>query len=283
MTKFIAKQIHKCPNTKWRVLGIDPAPSNPSCVCFFDGEKLIFESFEVHELHQLLNILNDEPHVLITWDAPLTGPPLFKPGEAATYKKGDFTQRTIEAFFMRDSDVFKKQKGISTQGYSGCQHWTITKTLTGLPILGPYCQRDNLPFHHIESTKMELREDKPNIVEVHPALAMYLWLRGDKGITSWRYKGNRENAKNKSERCKLVYKKLKDKFNLELEGIHLPESVENGDKLDAFIAWVLGYFYALHNGTNKEKQVEVLGDEKKGSMLLPRDEDVFKGFSAFCS
>ena len=282
MVEKIVDLIQSGPKTEWQVLGVDPAPSKNSTVCYLGKKGPVFESLKANELLRLLKGIIKQDNILITWDAPLTGPPRILHPTDEPYDDSYFYTRQIEKYF-NNKDGCKTPDGINTRGYGGCPHWTITKAFTGLPLLGPYCKKgEDLPFQHIESTKEKLREDKPNIIEVHPALAMYLWLRSDKGIKSWRYKGTRENAENKRENCKLFYDKLKDKLHTELEGIQLPALVKDADELDAFVAWLLGYLYVFKEAENREKQVEVMGDQIKGSMLLPWDEKVFDGFSAFC-
>lgn len=257
---------------EFRVVGIDPAPSSDSVLCFYDGEELVFKSLTANKVLHFLQTCEGQGSVLITWDAPLTGPALFSTSDDRKYARGDFTQRDVEKFFMRKEYGHKPPSGINTQGYSGCQHWTITKALTGLPLLGPYCQRDDLPFHHIVSEEKKLRKDKPNIVEVHPALAIYLWIE----YFSTPFKVKNWNYKKEDDLRTTLLRHLR---NGPLENISKKldeDKIYSDDHLDAFVAWALGYYLA--NQVTTDPKVKVMGDQKRGSMLLPYIPEVFKAF-----
>lgn len=255
-----------------KIVGIDPAPGSDSVLCFYDGEKLVFKSLKANELFHFLKSCEAQKNVLITWDAPLTGPPLFPRTDERKYAKGDFTQRDIEKFFMRKGYGHKPPSGISTQGYSGCQHWTITKALTGLPLLGPYCQQDDLPFYHVVSAEEELTGDKPNIVEVHPALAIYLWIdyfSPPFKVENWNYKQD-DDVRTTLLRhlCTGPLENISKKLD--------KAKVYSDDHLDAFVAWALGHYLANQDTT--DPKVKVMGDQKRGSMLLPYVPQIFEGF-----
>lgn len=144
------EDIQASPGSDWRVVGVDPAPKKPSVICYLKDGQLLFKKLKIHEVLRLMNGLQNEGRVLITWDAPLTGPPVLNYGEKE-HNECYFYYRWIELYFSKYG-VVKTPKGISTLGYAGCPHWAITKAATGLPLVGPYCRKsEELPFHHIDS------------------------------------------------------------------------------------------------------------------------------------
>lgn len=220
------------------------------------GENgLTFKDLEHHELLHFIQSCKGKPEVLVVWDAPLTGPPELEHLTDENYPKGYFTKRWIEKYFTNKSGC-KTPTGISTRNYSELSHWTITKAFTGLPLLGPYCEKGQLPFNHLVSAKTEFSEDNPNIVETHPAVALYLWLRSalDFSDPTWKYKAGTN--------WKKIFPLLKERLNGFLP---TPERVKTHDELDAFVAWALG---CLFTG-GKKGEVQILGDRSTGSMLLP--------------
>lgn len=258
--------------SKWRVIGIDPAPKKPSAICYYDNENLVFKALKTHELLKLMNDLKSQKNILITWDAPLTGPPILEHG-GEEHPECYFYHRCIETFFRKNED-FKTPAGISTLGYAGCPHWAITKAATGLPILGPYCSRSEvLPFHHIVSDENRLSEQKPNIIEVHPAAAIYFGLHFSgqhEGIKDWRYK------KYKSVR-KELFEKLMATFFKDIPIKIDFGQIKSDDHLDAFVGWALGYLYAQ----GKKEEVQILGNRCTGSMLLPHNKGLTLDFYNF--
>lgn len=139
--------------------------------------------------------------------------------------------------------------------YSGCPHWTISRAALGYPILGEY-----------DKTEKELLFKKANssdktgllLAEVHPAVAMYIWL----GKRFQKYKGS---GLNKLEREACVQQNFKGIIDLlEKRSDFSFPTIEDDDQLDAFIAYLLGYLW-IH----KKDMVKLVGDEEKGSMLLP--------------
>ena len=115
-----------------RVISIDPAPAKPSTV--FDG--VCYSRKSASKLrHYLEEIACEGPDTLICWDAPLTGPVnSVRPGSC----RYDFTKRPIERFFSLAETGLKAPKGISVLGYGACPHWTISRSLLGLPTVGSY-------------------------------------------------------------------------------------------------------------------------------------------------
>ena len=268
------EDICKIGESDWRVVGVDPAPKKSSTICFYDGESLGFAALKAHKLLKLMKDLKSKEDVLITWDAPLTGPPILEHGDEE-HAECYFYFRWIE-HFLRTNGTYKPPTGISTLGYAGCPHWAITKAATGLPILGPYCaSSDDLPFHHVVSEKDKLCDKKANIIEVHPATAIYLGIYSSKEhneINDWRYKQYRGIQKE-------LFNKLMSTFFEDLQIKPCVDQIKSDDHLDAFVAWALGHLYV----TQSENQpvVRIMGNWKTGSMLLPWDKDLFSGFDAF--
>jgi hypothetical protein len=265
---FEATQIQPAPKMGWRVVGVDPAPANKSTVCFSCKSGLAFRDLKHQELLYFIQSCEEEFKVLVVWDAPLTGPPMLDHSSTKKYSEGYFTKRWIEKYFTNRSGC-KTPTGINTRSFSGLSHWTITKAFTGLPLLGPYCQKDQLPFNHLVSAKTELSEDKPNIVETHPAVAIYLWLKVTIKLndsSDWTYKGKSGEKKEiKKTNLELFTTSLKSKIEKMLELDFSNTSIENDNKLDAFAAWALGCFFT----EGKKDEVQILGDSCTGSMILP--------------
>jgi predicted nuclease with RNAse H fold len=251
-----------------RIVGIDVAPGKKSHV--FEGEERV-KQMDAQSLKYLLDDLKKSPKdVLIAWDAPLTGPTHLAETTKATRWKGDFTQRPIEAFFMRGEN--KPPEGVSVQGYAGCQHWTISRYLLGLPRVGRYDQREGkLPFSLVTSDVLPPKGK--NVVEVHPALALWLWLKGENGFSvrkTWQYK------KNDVELRGRLWKKLCEKAGRPISPAR--ENVPTDDEIDAVTAWLLAQSWV---SAKKALGVSVLGNEKTGALLLPKASQLKDGFDDF--
>ncbi|WP_282783259.1 hypothetical protein [Phaeodactylibacter xiamenensis] len=269
---------HEAPGTNWRVIGIDPAPSKKSVVCYYSGDNLSFKSFDAQQLHQFLEFCKQETsNAFLVWDAPLTGPKLLEPNTGKPYPEKNFSQRDIERFFGNSTEAYKTPKGINTLNYSGCQHWTITRAMTGLPKVGPYCQSDGLPFNHIENGKSFNKLKPPYIVETHPALAIFLLLKGGVSFDDpvWDYKNSINFPNSTSMTKEMKREKLLDALKQEID-IPAHDNVTSDDKLDALISWALGYQYLKQD--QKQPKVSIIGDSRTGSMLLPYDEAIFNKF-----
>jgi hypothetical protein len=227
-----------------KVVGIDVGPGKGAHIC--DGKTVFTRSPQ--ELRDYLDGLPE--NVLIAWDAPLTGP---TDPDDEKLAECDLTKRLIEKFFSTQ-DGEKTPDGISIGNYSNCSHWTITRRFLGLPRVGPYDAKD-LPF-----TLVETDAHKPKlgryVVEVHPAVALWLWCKSDEH-TIWRYKNKKDSA------CmQALIKTLNRKINIQI-------TADNDDELDAWIAWYLADQWLNGNG------VMLLGDARTGSFLVP-DELVLR-------
>ncbi|MDE0507448.1 MAG: hypothetical protein OXI17_02290 [Gammaproteobacteria bacterium] len=195
----------------------------------FDGtEYLRLNALELREY--LDGLAGAKEAVLVCWDAPLTGP--FDPDDAGSHRF-DFTKRPIERFFPLDETGFKTPKGISVQGYAGCQHWTISRSLLGLPRVGPYDKpENNLPFRLVAASGGPMRSRK-SVVEMQ---------------------------KVRGEMWKIV---------LERSGYaeDLPRP-ETDDQFDAAVGFILGKLFVL-DGTQTPRRCLILGCSEFGALLLP--------------
>lgn len=235
-----------------KVIGIDPAPSKNSTVY---SKEDGFMSFDANELKEYLDDQNAP--VLICWDAPLTGP---RDPDAEQMQQGDYSQRDIESFFMSPRNGKKTPKGISVMGYSGCPHWTITRGLLGLPRVGRYdTPWEDLPFQLLASEEQKadfLKTQGKGVVEVHPAVALWLWLANtDDHYKDYHYKKDLSILKD-------FYSSIRKMF----PNYNLPENIANDDKLDALVAWLLGKLWI---NEDEYEAVTLLGSKATGAMLLP--------------
>lgn len=264
-------------------IGIDPAPSNKghAVVKIEKGECTIGEENLNHsQLRKQIGEWANKSHILIGWDAPLTGP-RGPDDKNAGENDGDFTERDIEKCWKPSQ--FHPPKGISVQGYAGCQHWTITRNLLGLPRVGPY-DKEEIPFRLLTSNEGCGDYSKPNVVEVHPALAMWLWVKGEAPKDfDYRYKGKptRElrSSKIRENREKLVDRLFQVWESMPIGKKELWKSLQEKkeicqkcpDIFDALVAAVLVYLWA-----NEPSSVTLLGDAAKGCFLLPNSGDLPK-------
>jgi hypothetical protein len=256
-------------------VGIDPAPSGKAgrgnaLVILEVGKNLEFRSSVPHDvLRQQLMDWKKSESVLLAWDAPLTGPAdpdSTKAGARNPELQTDFTTREIERIY-RNGD-WKPAEGISVQGYAGCQHWALSRNLLGLPRVGPYDKKPNeLPFNLLVQKPDDWRGQ--NVVEVHPALAMWLWLRGEKPELEFQYKTG------KAEERKRIQPKLLERLLATWAGMGVPpnmlpsdcdrqEFANSPDLLDALVGAMLAYLWATGDNV-----VKLEGDRRKGTFLLP--------------
>ena len=251
------------------IYGIDPAPSKRSIV--FDGRE--FFSFTPQELKSFVRSLT-EP-TFIGWDAPL--------GASLNEEYFDLYSREIERFFNNQRKALDIPKGISTLGYAGCPHWTITQYVLALPVLDPSHQK-SFCFHHMQQQE-ELDRHRFLVAETHPALSIWLLLKEHLSKEelfrdSWQYKGS-------------ISKYLKDlrlsRIVDALFEIKIPQKVDvtpdikeyiksSDDHLDAFVCYLVSALFV-----SKDNSVELYGDAKRGSFLLPFDSKIYKEFKDFTS
>ena len=247
-----------------RIVGIDPAPSKGLHV--FDGQHA---QVPVEHCRAFLAELESSPDVLLCWDAPLTGP---SSGTVAGNEAvgRDFTQRLVESFFRKASTGFKAPKGVSVLGYAGCPHWTLGRSLMGLPRTGPFDHsEDALPFG------LAVGPGPPragrHIVEVHPAVATWLWIvRSNAGIEQWNYKDD-------DEVLSRFWVELQRGPWANIPGLpELPPPADD-DELDSRVAYALGWLWCNAENTD----VRLLGDRDCGAFLLPVDQALERAFADF--
>lgn len=249
--------------TKLKIVGIDPAPVKGLQV--FDGAD---HQVPLPRARSFLQGLAKQENLLVCWDAPLTGPPEgVLLGREATGSA--FSQRPIESFFSRAATGFKTPPGISVRGYSGCPHWAVSRSLLGLPRTGPFDAVD-IPFR-LAADQARRPESGKHVVEVHPAVALWLWCRSLRAPTgSWDYKKSPEV--------------LQELWGLLME---IPEisdvlsSIQHrppvsDDELDARVAYALGCLW-LDNSAS----VILLGDSGRGTFLLPNSQSLVAAFASF--
>jgi hypothetical protein len=230
-----------------KVVGVDVGPAKGGHVCE-DGSPL--PRMTPQALETYLEGLPDD--VLIAWDAPLTGPP-----NPEGWTNGmDLTVRPIERFFLKHGR-FHPPPGISVLPYSGCSHWTITRRLLGLPRVGKFDLKDDLPFRLVTSDRERPRTGR-HVVEVHPAMALWRWCCGSYG-GPWEYKKDKGC---RVEVCRLMSSRI---------GTDL--TTDTNDQLDAWTAWYLARCWLDGRG------VMMLGNSSMGSFLMPDEPDLQKKFA----
>lgn len=274
-----------------RVVSIDPHPSRDSVVCADDGNGNIrFLSKTTGELREFVDCLA-KTGVLLCWDAPLTGP---RSTKAAGQSAGDFSIRGIERFF-RTGDEFnayakretgtgndkKKErtwKGISVSPYAQCQHWTITRSVLGLPRVGEYDQRDELPFRLlVEPDHDPMGQRQPRVVEVHPTVAVWLWCKNE--ISDFRYK-DREVSK---ERRKKIREDIWGKVARVAAGheVRFSRPPGDSDELDAAIGFLLGTLYLEDwRQPSDDPVAQLIGSRETGAWLLPAVKGLSEAWKA---
>lgn len=269
------------------VIGIDPASGEKGSYVFAPDLKLD-GPMSPSELRRLLPSRSAREECgtqpfgtdscLVCWDAPLTGlqdPDALVEEEPNTDddKNKDtesLTTRLIErtgkdSRYPRIANA-SKATGVSVLGFSGLSHWVISRHVLGLPRVGRFdADYRQLPLQPVFK-KEQLEEDqyKWAVTEVHPTLAVYLWLSDGStdGGPDWRqYKGQGKDS-DVAAAVSVMWETLYKRFHGHLDA---PLSPPNGeDAFDARVAWLLGCLWL------KGDKVEVCGDEKKGSFLLPK-------------
>jgi len=254
-----------------KVSGIDPAPRRGLQV--FDGTD---HQIKLEESAAFLaDLARDDDH-LVCWDAPLTGPPSWVV-EGAAAEGSAFCQRPLESFFGRASTGFKAPPGISVQGYAGCPHWALTRSLLGLPRVGRFDGKaESLPFRPMTSDSQRPERGRC-IVEVHPAVALWLWCRDERGdAASGLYKSS---LVCKADRDKLVLEIWESLLRVRAFAGTFPPTLRDpgtDDELDARVAYALGRLWL-----DDPAEVSFLGDADTGGFLLPRVPGMEERFRSF--
>lgn len=290
--------------TEYVVLGVDPASSKGATV--FDGS-----AFRHLWPGEVASHLLGSQDALLCWDAPLTGPP----SESAQSFEGDLCTRVIEKYLgggeVRWTDAaghplprtlaWKPAEGrdatpptgISVRGFSGLSHWTVTRRVLGLPRVGPLDKPlEELPARLLVSRSIAPPHPdprRPSVVEVHPAVALWLWLR-DVGDVDWAYKKSNTSAfaafeklkgvllekSARSEKCFAPVRAAMERLDSKVEVKTGPGTSRqvgfSDDHLDAFIAWTLGVLWTRQSAD--DPSVLLVGDLEVGAMLLPASENL---------
>jgi hypothetical protein len=284
-----------------KIVGIDPAPVNDSYVFDPDGvlnwpQKRVRACREGADPrvirakpNQLIAAIKDlgtrgDEKVLVCWDAPLTG--FVWPGANFFPEKALYT-RKIEKYFQGQG----LPRGINTLGYAAAAHWTISQVALGYPRMQEQNKFSSEPPVRLitnASGKTANMMCSPHLVEVHPAVAMYSWLK-DETFTganntpysgaevSWKYKPKSKAEANKPYRVTPddCYIKLLEKFPHLLKSLELtaplnvaPKQYKDGP-LDAIVAWLLGAIWL-----KEAEEVKLMGDHHTGAWLVPEAEEV---------
>ena len=254
-----------------RVISIDPAPAKPSMV--FDGVRYLRMS--APELRDYVNLIASEgPGTLVCWDAPLTGPAdLVHPGS----NRYDFTKRRIERFFSMEETGFKAPKGISVLGYGACPHWTITRSFLGLPRVGSFDVPDScIPFG-LMTEPGHRDQHRPCVVEVHPALAAWLWCRGERQAgASWVYKGSKYPVHER----RRVWLEMWDIILRRTEFAEDLPCPESDDQFDAGVGYILGTMI-IQDEANQRRRCTIVGNARDGAFLVPSSPELVAAWNSW--
>ena len=259
------------------IIGIDPAGSDNSRSYCFDGET--FYICTAQNLSQKLLEWKQEEDVLVCWDSPLTAT-----RDRVHIHTDDFSQRCIEKIFKDQyrfpgvnarvhEGFFLVPPGISVQNYTGVSHWAISQFLLGYPEVGGCMgQAENHPYELVANNIMPRPIEGYRICEVHPAVAMWWWISGhpvaSDGIPGYRYKSGSNRNIHPTEMWQRLLIALEEPF--QAAGLVLPDNLEvtSDGKLDAVVAYILGYLYQHSDA------VSIVGSLEHGAMLLPADMQV---------
>ncbi|MCY4041839.1 MAG: DUF429 domain-containing protein [Gammaproteobacteria bacterium] len=268
--EFVDENLSATESILTSVIAVDPAPAKKSTI--FDGQR--YHQKSCPDLRAYIEELaRRSPDTLLCWDAPLTGPA--DPTNAGS-SRYDYTQRRIEQFFSRKSHGFKAPPGISVRGYSGLPHWTITRSILGLPRTGPYDQDfKTLPFRLLPDQADSSSDLRPTVVEIHPAIAAWLWCKNHRNVEMpWTYK---KDSAIREELWKIIR-----------EIPQVPRvarySPKDDDEFDAAVGYILGYLYLRDRQKPiRERRVIQLGDRSTGAFLVPSSSLLIERWNAFAN
>lgn len=234
-----------------RIVGVDPAPKK---VATLYDRSSGWETIDAHRLPESLKQRWDSSRLLLCWDAPLT---------VGGVGHGCYYERKIEAFFRNQND-FTTPKGISVRPFAGCPHWAVTQATLGLPRTGKWSFAiADLPYRFIEYGEPP-HSDGQFVVEVHPAVSLWLWCRDRLPNGPWTYKKLKANRE-------LVWQTFSEAMQQKL-----PErDPRNDDEIDAFIACLLGELWM------EKENVILLGGSGTGSFLVPTVDGIAEAFQKF--
>jgi hypothetical protein len=285
-----------------KVIGIDPASGKKGSYVFAPGvtdprepsSPGIDRSMQPWELRDLLPSPQERTDskrkpfgtdsCLVCWDAPLTGqrhPDMLDITVLSEeeQKKESLTTRAIERTGEKALKIYREiadaatKPGVSVRGFSGLSHWVISRNVLGLPRVGRFdAEYEQLPLQPVfyEEQLAQPRYEWA-VTEVHPTLAVYLWLKGksqnDEG--DWRqYKGNGKDS-DRAGAVQGMWRNLWKRFESYMSlSFSLPDDdhslPKDEDAFDARIAWLLGFLWL------NSDEVKLVGNEKDGSFLLPK-------------
>ena len=234
---------------KYKLIGIDPAPSKKSVV--FDGSG--FYAFGFRELKYYVEFKAEfyQEKLIIAWDAPL--------GDCFL----SMSQKPIEKILNTKSSYItnKPPKGISTLPFASCPHWAVSQYVLGYPLINKeIINKDKLKFRLIHCEK-DFHLSLPKVVETHPAYSLWVYLKDFLNEGDFAYK--------KSE---LSFKKVINKlFEIEYFKKYVrfkDEIMKKGDDyLDALICYCNLELFAT-------QRTKIYGNRKTGAMLLPALEGI---------
>jgi len=250
-----------------KVIGIDPAPRKGLSV--FDGAD---HEVKIEDAVATLADLAVDDCRLVCWDAPLTGPPSSVVGGAAAAGPA-FSQRPIESFFSRKCTGFRTPKGIAVLPFSGCSHWALTRCLLGLPRVG----RFDMPVESLPFQLATCDDERPvcgrHVVEVHPAVALWLWCREGRSATaSCHYKNKKDRAVLLELWERLLEVPAVAAVLFEVRDI----APKSDDQLDARVAYALGRLWL-----DDQHSVVLLGNADTGAFLVPAVPGIEDAFCSF--
>lgn len=288
-------------NKKVKVIGIDPAGSSKGTyLC--DGEKIW--KLNSNELAaQLDKWRKANETYLLCWDSPLTVPST----DIKHHKNlvpGSFSTREIEARYIMSRGEGNERKdgtkspalvagtkdakgrqvlpsGIFVGHYTGVPHWAISQYMLGYPNVGGKMEPSPGNYKLISEQPENKQLLQDSVVEVHPALSAYFWVKDSedgKKVKSWRYKTNKkvqdDQIKNLTPASfyTLLRKVLEDKLDINFpaclsewrkDGKSVEDRKITDDEFDAFVAWLLGRIWL------DSSKVELAGNATTGSWLIP--------------
>lgn len=249
-----------------KVIGIDPHPSKKATI--YDPSVRCWRTVESRELPGCVSkMARSDEDLLICWDAPLTM------GRAG--RDGCYYERQIESFFRGKQQ--RPPAGISVQAYTRCPHWAVTMASLGLPrirVRNYAVDPGELPFELCAGGDAPSEGSRrKHVVEVHPAVAIWLWCRKKNiELPTWEYK----EKKNKKDVLDKLWESMCGE-NLINDG-NAPkqkQKPENDDEFDAYVGYLLGEKWLGSDG------VVLLGDDATGSFLVPAEDKLQNEFESF--
>ncbi len=225
------------------VIGVDPAPKNG--LDWFDGTG--WGHVPPANARSKVKDWIDRGF-LIAWDAPLY----------CGFAPDHFYRRPIEVFFQNGAPKRAIGLGCNVGSYSGLQHWTISQVALGWPRPAGMTPTRSSPSIQLHRKIDNAQVTSPGVVEVHPAIAIFVIL-GGRPVPI--YKGK------KKERHQLWSRLEKSGCPVQLNKKRKKEriAVDDHDALDASVAW-----WCAHSAWHG--QALVLGDTSTGGFVVPATE-----------